>query len=72
MGFMLYQKNQENVLVALQLVALARFVRAITMSVGTLKSVLIIQVIRLLLEQIVCVMMERTVIFAVQGNGVQQ
>jgi len=72
MDFMLYQKNQANVLVALQLVALARFVRAITMIVGKLKSVLIIQVILLLLGQIVCVMMERTVIFAMLGNGVQQ
>jgi hypothetical protein len=72
MGFMLYQKLQENVLVVLQLVELARFVRAITMIVQKLKSVLIIQVMRLFLEQIVCVMMERTVIFAMLGNGVQQ
>lgn len=71
MGFMLYQKNQENVLAVLQLVALARFVRAITMIVGKLKSVLIIQVIRLFLEQIVCVLMERAAIFAVLGNGAQ-
>jgi len=60
-----------NVPAEVQLVALVRFVRVITMTVRILKSV-IIEVIRLLLEQIVCVLMEKTVIFVPLGNGVQQ
>jgi len=60
----------KNVLVVTQLATLTRFVREITITVQELRHVLTILVNRLLVDLIVCVLMGKAVIFALQGNGV--